>query len=118
MRNILLLIATIALFALCSSAQQQNTPPVNAPQAAVRGCLTGAAGQYRLVDDNHIVYRLIGQDKELSGFDGQQVEVNGKMDERVPPKEQQTASSFSRPERQLTVAGITVISDNCTGASE
>ena len=118
MRNILLLVATIALIALCSSAQQQNTPSAKAPQAAIRGCLTGAAGQYRLVDDNHIVYRLIGQDKELSGFDGQQVEVTGKEDERIPPKEKQTASSFSRPERQLTVAGINKISDTCTGASE
>ena len=118
MRNILLLSATVALIALCSSAQQQDTPAVNAPQAAVRGCLTGSAGQYRLVDDNHIVYRLIGQDKALSGFDGQQVEVTGKVEGRLPPKEQQTASSFSRPERQLTVAGITKISDTCTGASE
>ena len=118
MRNILLLIATIALFALCSSAQPQNTPPVTAHQATIRGCLIGSAGQYRLVDDNHIVYRLIGQDKELSGFDGQQVEVRGKEDERIPPKEKQTASSFSRPERQLTVAGITKMSDACTGASE
>jgi hypothetical protein len=118
MRNILLLSAPIALFALCAFAQQQNTPLANPPQSALRGCLTGAAGQYRLVDDNHIVYRLIGHDKELSGFDGQQVEVTGKEDERIPPKEQQTASSFSRPERQLTIAGITKISDTCTGASE
>ncbi len=118
MRNILLLSAAVALFALCSSAQQQNTAPVNAPEAAVRGCLTGAVGQYRLVDDNHIVYRLIGQDKSLSGFDGQQVEVRGKVEERIPPKEKQTASSFNRPERQLTVAGISKISDTCTGASE
>lgn len=118
MRNILLLSATVALMALCSSAQKQNTPPVNAPQASVRGCLTGSAGQYRLVDDNHIVYRLIGQDKSLSGFDGQQVEVTGKEDERIPSKERQTASSFSRPEHLLTVAGISKISDTCTGASE
>jgi hypothetical protein len=121
MRNILLLSAAIALFALCTFAQQPNTPSANAPQpeqTAIRGCLTGAAGQYRLVDGNHIVYRLIGHDKSLSGFDGQQVEVNGKVEERIPPKEKQTASSFSRPERQLTVAGITKISDTCTGASE
>lgn len=118
MRNILLLSAAIALFALCTFAQQQNTPSVNAPQAAIRGCLTGAAGQYRLVDGNHIVYRLIGQDKELSGFDGQQAEITGKVEERIPPKEKQTASSFSRPEHQLTVASINKISDTCTGASE
>jgi hypothetical protein len=40
------------------------------------------------------------------------------VEERVPPKEKQTASSFSRPERQLTVTGISRISDTCTGASE
>ena len=120
MRKTFVLAGVIGL-ATWASAQQQNPPSPNAPgpsQAAVRGCLTGAAGQYRLVDDNHIVYRLIGQDKELSGFDGQQVSVTGKVEERIPPEEKQTASSFSRPERLLTVAGVTKISDTCTGASE
>jgi hypothetical protein len=46
------------------------------------------------------------------------VEVSGKLEERVPPREKQTASSFSRPERRLTVASINKISDTCTGASE
>jgi hypothetical protein len=114
-------LSTIIGLALWAAAQQQNTPPPNASnpaQATIHGCVTGAAGQYCLVDDNHIVYRLIGQDKELSGFDGQRVEVTGKVEERIPPKEKQTASSFGRPERLLTVAGVSKISDTCTGASE
>ncbi|HJS98811.1 MAG TPA: hypothetical protein VJ756_06945 [Terriglobales bacterium] len=121
MKNTFLLVAMLAVLMTLAAAQPQNTPPANpsnSPQAAVRGCLTGAAGQYRLVDDNHIVYRLIGPDKELSGLDGQQVQVTGKVEERIPPKEKQTASSFSRPERRLTVASISKISDTCTGASE
>ena len=123
MRKKFLLATVLAAFAVGSAAQQPNSNssalnPLQSGQATVRGCITGADGQYRLVDDNHIVYRLIGQDKELSGFDGQQVEVTGKEDERIPPKERQTASSFSRPERLLTVAGISKISDTCTGASE
>jgi hypothetical protein len=120
MKKIVVLAVIIGL-ATWAVAQPQNTPSVNAPSsdhAAIRGCLTGAAGQYRLVDDNHIVYRLIGQDKELSAFDGQQVEITGRVDERIPPKEKQTASSFSRPQRLLTVDGINKISDTCAGASE
>jgi hypothetical protein len=115
--------AVIIGLATWAVAQQQNNPSAaqNSPapdQVTIRGCLTGAADQYRLVDDNHIVYRLIGQAKQLSGFDGQQTGVTGKVEGRVPPKETQTSSSFSRPERQLTVAGISKISDTCTGASE
>jgi len=121
MKNTLPIALTLAILITLAAAQQQNAAPANAanpPQSAIRGCLTGAAGQYRLVDDNHIVYRLIGQDKELSGVDGQQVAVTGQEEEHIPPKEKQTASSFSRPERQLTVSGIAKISDTCTGASE
>ncbi|HKW25583.1 MAG TPA: hypothetical protein VJN48_07345 [Terriglobales bacterium] len=121
MKNTFLVAAILALLITLATAQRQNTAPAdssNPSQAAVRGCVTGATGQYRLVDDNHIVYRLIGQDKELSGYDGQQVEVTGKVDERIPRKEKQTASSFSRPERLLTVAGVSKISDTCTGSSE
>ena len=121
MRKTFLLSTIAALLVTLAAAQPQNTPPANAPSpdhAAIRGCLTGALHQYRLVDDNHVVYSLIGHDKELSGFDGQQVEVTGKVEERIPPKEKQTASSFSRPERLLTVAGISKISDSCTGGSE
>jgi hypothetical protein len=113
-------LASIIGLATCTAAQQ-NTPPANASnpdQATVRGCLTGAAHQYRLVDDNHVVYMLIGHDKELSGFDGQQVEVKGKLEVDIPPKEKQTASSFNLPEHRLTVAGISKISDTCTSASE
>jgi hypothetical protein len=115
MQKTLLLTAILALLTALTAAQQPNAA---AGQATIRGCLTGAAGQYRLVDDNHLVYMLIGHDKQLSGFDGQQVEITGKLEERVPPKEKQTASSFSRPERRLTVAGINKLSDTCTGASE
>jgi hypothetical protein len=120
MRNTLLLTVVFALAATWAAAQQ-NTPPANASnpgQATVRGCLTGAVHQYRLVDDQQMVYMLTGSDKQLSGFDGQQVEVTGRLEERVPPKQKQTASSFSRPERRLTVASISKISDSCTGASE
>jgi hypothetical protein len=115
------LAAVLALLATWAAAQQQNTPPANPSnpaQATVRGCLTGALHQYRLVDDQHVVYMLTGSDRQLSGFDGQQVEVTGKLEERIPPKEKQTASSFSRPQRRLTVASINKISDTCTGASE
>ena len=123
MRNTFLFTLVFALFATWSLAQAQKNAPAaqNAPkpgQATIRGCLTGALHEYRLVDDNHIVYMLIGQDKQLSGFDGQQVEVTGKLEERIPPKEEQTESSFTRPEHRLTVASINKISDTCTGASE
>ncbi len=121
MRKILLLAVVAVLTTWAAAQQQQNTPSANAShgsQATVRGCLTGAVGQYRLVDDNHLVYRLTGCDKELSGFDGQQVEVTGNLEQRIPPKEKQTASSFSRPERSLSVASINKVSDTCTGASE
>ena len=122
MRTTFLLAVMVGL-ATWAAAQQQNNPPAaqnpSPPdQATVRGCLTGAAHQYRLVDDNHVVYMLIGQDKELSGFDGQQVEVKGKLEEQIPPKEKQTASSFSRPEHRLTVDGISKVADTCGGASE
>src|SRR5690348_6065483 len=116
-----LLLAVVVALTTWAAAQQQNTPSEDAShrsQATIRGCLTGAVGQYRLVDDNHLVYRLTGSDKELSGFDGQQVEVTGNLEQRIPPKEKQTASSFSRPERSLDVASINKISDTCTGASE
>ena len=122
MRKTFLLIVVFVLTAAWTVAQQNsNTPPANSPnanQATIRGCLSGALRQYRLVDDQHMVYMLTGSDKQLSAFDGQQVEVSGKLEERVPPREKQTASSFSRPERRLTVASINKISDTCTGASE
>lgn len=123
MRNTFLLTLVFALFATWTLAQTQKNAPAgqktaNSGEATVRGCLTGALDQYRLVDDNQVVYQVIGQDKQLSGFDGQQVEVTGKLEERIQPKEEQTESSFTRPERRLTVASINKISDTCTGASE
>ena len=122
MRTTFVLAVAVGL-ATWAAAQQQNNPPAAqnssaSDQVTVRGCLTGAAHQYRLVDDNHVVYALVGQDKELSGFDGQQVEVKGKLEEQIPPKEKQTASSFSRPQHRLTAAAINKLSDTCTGASE
>ncbi len=111
----------LVLFAAGGVAQQQNAPPPNAAppdQVTVRGCLTGAAHQYRLVDEKQIVYLLRGDDKQLSDFDGQQVEVAGKLEINIPPKEKQTASSFSRPERRLTVDSISKVADTCSGASE
>jgi hypothetical protein len=116
MRKTSLLTVFLVLFAICTVAQNNSANPSN--QATVRGCLTGALHQYRLVDDNHLVYRVIGSDKQLDGFAGQQVEITGKLEERIPPKEKQTASSFSRPEHRLTATSITKISDTCTGASE
>ncbi|MGE5204285.1 MAG: hypothetical protein ACM3PW_01635 [Chlamydiota bacterium] len=118
MRNTFLLAILIGLFTAWTVAQQQTSTLSNPDQATVRGCLTGALHQYRLVDENHLVYRVVGSDKKLDAFAGQQVEITGKLEERIPPKEKQTASSFSRPERRLTVASITKISDTCTGASE
>jgi hypothetical protein len=121
MKKAFLLTVIFVFAAAWTVAQQNNAAPANPSnpnQTTIRGCLTGAAHQYRLVDDNHLVYRLTGSDKQLSTFDGQQVEVSGKLEERIPPKEKQTASSFSRPERRLTVASINKISDTCTGASE
>jgi hypothetical protein len=70
------------------------------------------------VDDQHVVYMLTGNDKQLSAFDGQQVEVTGTLEESVPPKEKQTASSFSRPEHRLRAASVSRISDTCSGAAE
>ena len=119
MKKLLLLSAALALFATWTAAQSQNNGQNATPnQASVRGCLTGAGGQYRLVDDNHVVYMVMGNDKQLSGFDGQQVEVTGKLEQRIQPKEEQTASSFSRPEQRLRVASISKISDTCNGASQ
>jgi hypothetical protein len=122
MRKIVLLTGVLALLATWTAAQQQNGPSgenaSNQNRTMVRGCLTGAVGQYQLVDDNHIVYRVEGNDKELSSFNGKQVEIKGNIEEDTPPKEQQTASSFSQPERHLTPASINKISDTCTGASE
>jgi hypothetical protein len=109
------LLALFALFTTWTVAQPQNNAP---NQATVPGCLTGALHQYRLVDDNHLVYRVIGSDRQLDAFAGQQVEITGKLEERIPPKERQTASSFSRPEHRLMVVSITKISGTCTGASE
>ena len=117
MRNTFLL-TFFALFTTWTMAKPQNNAPTAPNQPTVRGCLTGALHQYRLVDDNHLVYRVIGSDKQLDGFAGQQVEITGKLEERIPPKEKQTASSFSRPEHRLTVASIAKISDTCSGASE
>ena len=116
-------LAVIVGLATWMAAQQQNTPPAaqnpsNPDHVTVRGCLTGAAHQYRLVDDKQVVYLLRGQDKQLSSFDGQQVEVTGKLEINIPPKEKQTASSFSRPEHRLTVASISKVADTCSGASE
>ena len=122
MRRIVLLTVVLAGFAVGSVAQQRNASTQNSSsessQFTVRGCLTGALGQYRLVDESHSVYMVVGSDKQLSGLDGQRVEVAGKLQERIPPKEKQTESSFSQPERRLTVATISKISDSCEGASE
>ncbi len=122
MRKVFVLAVIVGL-AAWATAQQQNNPSTaqnSSPQdqVTVRGCLTGAAHQYRLVDDKQVVYLLRGHDKQLSSFDGQQVEVTGKLEVNTPPREKQTASSFSRPERRLTVASINKISDTCTGVSE
>ena len=123
MRKTFLVAALLAGFAVWSAAQQANSnspaqnPSPSSP-ATVRGCLTGASGQYRLVDDNHLVYMLISDGQKLNGFDGQQVQVTGQLQERIPPKEKQTESSFTGPERRLSVASISKISDSCTGASE
>ena len=120
MRTRLLCVVAVAAFTMWAAAQQKTPASSSASpgQATVRGCLTGASGQYRLVDDSHMVYMLTSRDQKLSGFDGQQVEVTGKLEERIPPKEKQTESSFTRPERRLAVASVSKISDACTGASE
>jgi hypothetical protein len=123
MRTTHLLIAIFMLFTTWSAAQRPNNPPSaqnpsHPGQATIRGCLTGALHQYRLVDDQHVVYMLTGNDKQLSAFDGQQVEVTGTLEESVPPKEKQTASSFSRPEHRLRAASVSRISDTCSGAAE
>jgi len=121
MKKLFLLASVVVLAVAWGFAQQENASPAQnaaSNQATIRGCLTGADHQYRLVDENHVVYLVKGQDKQLSGFDGQKVEVTGKLEERIPPKEKQTASSFSRPERRLTVGSISTISDTCGGASE
>lgn len=120
MRKTFVLSIIIGL-ALWAAAQQQNTPPASASppdQVTVRGCLTGALHQYRLVDEKQIVYLLRGDDKQLGGLDGQQVEVIGKLEVNIPPKEKQTASSYSRPEHRLTVASVSKVADTCSGASE
>ncbi len=122
MRKAFVLTVLIGL-ATWMAAQQQNTPPAaqnpsNPDQVTVRGCLTGAAHQYRLVDEKQVVYLLRGHDKQLSSFDGQQVEVMGKLEINIPPKEKQTASSFSRPDHRLTVDSVSKVADSCTGASE
>ena len=122
MRTTPLLIAICMLLTTWSAAQQPNPPSAQNPshpgQATIRGCLTGALHQYRLVDDQHVVYMLTGNDKQLSALDGQQVEVTGTLEESVPPKEKQTASSFSRPERRLKAATVSKLSDTCTGAAQ
>ncbi len=120
MRKTFVLSIIIGL-ALWAAAQQQNTPLANPSppdQVTVRGCLTGAVHQYRLVDEKQVVYLLRGDDKQLSGFDGQQVEVTGKLEINIPPKAKQTASSFSRPEHRLAVNSISKLADTCNGASE
>ena len=118
MRTLLLLTAVFGLASWSVAQQNAAQPSSNANQATVRGCLTGALQQYRLVDDDHVVYALVGKDKELSAYDGQQVEVTGEVTAVIPPKEKQTASSFNRPEHRLAVASINKISNTCTGASQ
>lgn len=118
MRKLFLLFTIFILASWTAAQQNAPQPSSNANQATVRGCLTGALHQYRLVDDNHVVYMVIGSDKELGPLNGQQVEVTGELKEVIPPKEKQTASSFNRPEHRLKVASINKISDTCTAASE
>jgi hypothetical protein len=85
--------------------------------SAIRGCLSGSAGNYTLTDQNGTQYRVMGDEAGLQGKAGHEVEITTRQDQ-----DSQTTSQGDRAAQQTTntvqVPNVRDISTNCnTGNS-
>lgn len=78
----------VAQTAMGGSSRDQDTAAANqSAGAALRGCLSGSAGNYTLTDHNGTIYHLVGGESQLQGSVGHEVEITG------TPGAQRTGSS-------------------------
>jgi hypothetical protein len=87
---------------------------------AVRGCLSGAPGNYILTtSDTHTVIKLVGDENKLQKHVGQEVSITGKMRSNPgsppPPmtSDQTQAPVDDSPGTRLRVSHLTRLSKQC-----
>lgn len=88
-----------------SSQEQDSSSAGQAGGAALRGCLSGSAGNYTLTDHSGTIYHLVGGEAQLQRSVGHEVEITG------TPDAQRTGTSDD-------VAANTASSFQVTGARE
>jgi hypothetical protein len=120
--NPLLVIAMALLLSLAAWAQQSNSqqnPPADnnasANQTTIRGCLTGAAGTYVLLDkQSGASYTLLGDDTQLGQQIQHEVEVTGQAVSRTQNNSQSAGGATQPPVRsRFKVDSVREISDRC-----
>jgi hypothetical protein len=88
-----------------SSQEQDSSASAQAAGAALRGCLSGSAGNYTLTDHSGTIYHLVGGESQLQRSVGHEIEITG------TPDAQRTGTSDD-------VAANTASSFQVTGARE
>ncbi len=89
----------MAQSAMSGGSQDQEIAAANqSAGAALRGCLSGSAGNYTLTDHNGTIYHLVGGEAQLQSSVGHEVEITGTPDaQRAGASDDvaaNTASSF------------------------
>jgi hypothetical protein len=127
MKKIYLLL-TLGLLSVTSALAQDSpgghmTNPNDSGSAganAVRGCLSGAPGNYTLTtSETGTVIRLVGNEEKLQKHVGEEVSITGKMrsDEGSPAgamaSDQTQAPGSDSPGTRLRVGHISTLSKQC-----
>ncbi len=96
---------------------QQHSMTTPSPQnSAVRGCLSGSAGNFTLTDQNGMQYKLLGSEAELQSKVGHEVQVSGTQ-VRSNETDSSNGESTTDATNSLQVTTVEDVADHCrTGA--
>jgi hypothetical protein len=74
-------LAGVALLCASLGWAQQSAPSAdsNAASSSIRGCLSGAEGNYMLTQQDGTVFRLVGKEDQLKNHIGHEVMVTGQV---------------------------------------
>jgi hypothetical protein len=116
-------LATLATFLLAATLGFAQAEPSGTQssqssggQSTIRGCLTGASGNYRLVTKEGTSYKLKGRNSDLAENVGREVEV--RTNSTIAPQASASASTAGKPvsaatTQTLQVQDVTQIADIC-----
>ena len=111
---------SMALWAQSNSGQQNIGADATTNPITIRGCVTGSAGTYVLVADQHgKPYMLEGSNSNLDKMIRHEVEVTGQLVNQTGADRSQTSSSGQTnrtqpPGATLQVSSVREISDTCS----